>query len=144
MMRIFPGFCWYSGTILLIVWRSSSFRFVELAANLISATGVPAAGPGAFWTPLPELASGANTGGGGAGGETALSPGLTGAALAASGTGGGGGGGAGADTAGKPARKRSSLYFAFVRSAIRFCDSFSRSAVVSARFGGGGTLARLG
>ena len=53
-------------------------------------------------------------------------------------------GGGGADTAENPARNFSSLYFAFVRSAIRLCASFSRSAPVSARLGGGGTVARLG
>ena len=70
--------------------------------------------------------------------------GLACASSGAAGTGGGGGGGAGADTAGKPARNFSSLYFAFVRSAIKLCVSFSRSAAVNARLGGGGTVARFG
>jgi hypothetical protein len=69
--------------------------------------------------------------------------GLACASSVTGGTGGGGGGG-GADTAGNPARNFSSLYFAFVRSAIRLCVSLSRSAPVSARLGGGGTVARLG
>jgi hypothetical protein len=80
--------------------------------------------------------------GAGAGGAAAEA-GLACAASVAAGT-GGGGGGAGADTAEKPARNFSSLYFAFVRSAIRLCVSFSRSAVVNARLGGGGTVARFG
>jgi hypothetical protein len=101
----------------------------------------PVAGTGAAGASA-DVGAGAGAGNS-AGGEAALSPGLPGAALTTSGTGGGAGGGAAA-TAGKPARKRSSLYFAFVRSAIRLCVSFSRSAAVSARFGGGGTLARLG
>jgi hypothetical protein len=102
----------------------------------------PAAGAGAAGASA-DVGAGAGAGNG-AGGEAALSPGFAGAVSATSGTGGGAGGGAAAATAGKPARKRSSLYFAFVRSAIRLCVSFSRSAAVSARFGGGGTLARLG
>src|SRR5436190_17375861 len=80
----------------------------------------------------------------GADGEAAPPPGLAGAASVTSGTGGGGGGGAGAATAANPARNLSSLYFAFVRSAIRLCVSFSRSAEVSARLGGGGTVERFG
>jgi hypothetical protein len=55
--------------------------------------------------------------GAGAGGAVE-SVGLAFASAVGAGTGGGGGGGAGADTAGKPARNFSSLYFAFVRSAI--------------------------
>ena len=75
--------------------------------------------------------------------DAASEAGLAWAWSVTGGTGGGAGGG-GADTAGNPARNFSSLYFAFVRSAIRLCASFSRSAPVSARLGGGGTVARLG
>ena len=90
----------------------------------------------------PGAALGAAAGGGDAGEASAAV--LACPASVASGTGGGGGGGAGADIVGKPARNFSSLYFAFVRSAIRLCVSFSLSAAVNARLGGGGTVARFG
>jgi hypothetical protein len=101
-----------------------------------AAAGTDAAGAS------PDAGAGAGGDGDSAGTVPALGVGC--AALVTSGTGGGGGGGAGADTAEKPARYFSSLYFAFVRSAIRLCVSFSRSAAVNARLGGGGTVARFG
>ena len=63
------------------------------------------------------------------------------ASLAGAGSGGDGGVGPATE---KPARSCSSEYRALVRSAIRLWLSFSRSAAVIAREGGGGTVARLG
>jgi len=114
-----------------------------------------AAGPGAGgvadgagWGPAAAGLVGASAGSAAAGlvGASAgpAAAGVVGASAGSAAEGGGGGGGGGADGAGNPARSFSSLYFAFVRSAIRLCVSFSRSAVLSARVGGGGTLARLG
>jgi hypothetical protein len=54
------------------------------------------------------------------------------------------GGGGGAAAVENPARSCSSEYRAFARSAMRLCVSFSRSAAVIARAGGGGTVARFG
>src|ERR1700739_2337047 len=71
-------------------------------------------------------AGGAGAGGGGGG-------------AGAGGGAGGGGGGGGAAASSNLACKFSLVYLAFVRSAIRFCVSLLRSAVVSAWLGGGGT-----
>ena len=114
-------------------------------AGAVLAVAVPESGA-AVDDAVAEVSPGAGFGeAAGVGAEGAPpSAGLACASSVAGGTGGGGGGGAGADTAGKPGRSFSSLYLAFVRSAIRLCVSFSRSATVSARLGGGGTVARFG
>ena len=124
---------------------SSDLRNPCPAAGVVLPAAVPESGAVGD-AAAEEVSAGAGLGAAAGGGpeDEALAAGSACPSLVASGTGGGGGGGAGADTAGKPARNFSSLYLAFVRSAIRLCVSFSRSAWLNVLFGGGGTVARFG
>lgn len=110
-----------------------------------------AAGAGGAWT---CAGAGCVCGAGAAGGGVAATDGAGGGGVGADeaegaagvgvGCGGDGGGGGGAVTAVRPGRRSSLLYFALLRSATRLLTSFSRSMLLSAVSGSGGTLPRLG